>query len=472
MTNGSSDRIHAELAAWVAAAPAGTRLPSSRTLSARHGASPVTVQKVLHRLAAAGLVESRPGVGTFVRRRAPRGPVDLGWQSAALGAPHVRYPRASPTQRSADPDAVALHSGYPVSDLLPAAAVRAALARAARSEASVRRAPAAGLLELRAWFAADLAGDGGFGTAASPVSARDVLVLPGSQSGLSAIFRAIVGRDRPLVVESPTYWGAVVAAAQAGVELVPVPSGPHGPDPEEVASAMDRTGARAFYAQPTWSNPHGARWSDDRARAVLDVVRARSAFLVEDDWAHDFGIDAQARPLARMDDGGHVIHLRSLTKSLSPAVRVGAVIARGPARDRIEADLAAGTMYVSGVLQAAALDVVTQPAWRTHLRALGPRLRARRDGLLAALRTHLPEAAVDHVPTGGLSLWVRLPEGTDLEKLTRAAAARRVLIAPGDEWFPAEPSGPHIRLTYSGPEPERYPSAVAAIAEALREQRG
>ena len=105
------------------------------------------------------------------------------------------------------------------------------------------------------------------------------------------------------------------------------------------------------------------------------MVREHGAFLVEDDWAHDFGITTHSVPVASLDDSGHVVYLRSLTKSVSPAIRIAAVIARGPARDRILADRGAESMYVSGVLQAAALDVVTQPGWQTHLRGLRQQLQ-------------------------------------------------------------------------------------------------
>lgn len=468
MAHDSTDRIVAALCTWIASAPAGTQLPSSRRISAEHGASPVTVQKALHRLTAQGLIDARPGVGTFVRGSRMRPPADFGWQTAALGAPQGRHPDLSVTQRPGAPDAIALHSGYPASELLPGGLVRAALARAARSDAAVRRAPADGLAELREWFAAELATV--TAPEVSPVSARDVVIVPGSQSGLASVFRAAVGEGRPVVVESPTYWGAMVAAAQAGVTLVPVASGPEGPDPDDVDRALASSGARAFYAQPTFANPHGAQWTDERARAVLEVVRRRGAFLIEDDWAHDLAIDSDPSPLARLDQDGHVIYIRSLTKSVSPALRVAAVIARGPARERIAADRTADAMYVSGVLQAAALDVVTQPAWRRHLRAQRSALRVRRDALLGGIRQHLPQCTVALVPAGGLNLWVRLPDGTDVATLVRAAAARDVLIAHGREWFPAETPGPYVRLNYAGPSPERYDEAMRLVAEALAEQ--
>jgi DNA-binding transcriptional MocR family regulator len=202
---------------------------------------------------------------------------------------------------------------------------------------------------------------------------------------------------------------------------------------------------------------------------VLDVVRRHGAFLVEDDWAHDLGFDAKSRPLIAQDDDGHVIYLRSLTKSVSPALRVAALIARGPSRDRILADRAAETMYVSGVLQAAALDVVTQPGWRSHLRSMQQQLRSRRDLLLSSLRTHASQVSVEHVPVGGLNLWGRLPDGTDVDLLVRQCEIRRLLISPGHEWFPAEPSGQYIRLNFAGEDPTRFNEAATLLAEALRE---
>ncbi|GAA2135467.1 GntR family transcriptional regulator [Glycomyces algeriensis] len=435
---------------------------------AQYGASPVTVQKAMHALNALGLVETRPGVGTFVRAvRAPRA-VDFGWQTAALGSPQARLPAVSSTQRSAAPDAISLHSGYPDRDLLPGRMVRAALARAAKSEAALTRSPVRGTPELQAWFAAEL-GETAPAGAAAP-TARDVMIVSGSQSGLGSVFRAVVGRGRPLLIESPTYWGAILGAEQAGLELVPVPSGPEGPDPEELDRAFRQTGARAFYAQPTFANPTGVQWTPSRGRELLEVVRGHGAFLIEDDWAHDLAIDADPAPLAALDDSGHVIYLRSLTKSASPALRVAAVVARGPVRDRIAADQGSEAMYVSGVLQAAALDVVTQPGWRNHLRAFRNQVRLRRDLLVDALREHAPGAALERVPAGGLNLWLRLPEGTDVERLVRDCESRGLLIAPGTEWFPAEPAGPYVRVNFAGPAPDRFPEAARLLQAALEEQ--
>jgi DNA-binding transcriptional MocR family regulator len=467
MNNDSSSRIVLALRDWISGAAPGARLPSTRQLVAEYQASPVTVQKALQALTAQGLIESRPGVGTFVRAVRTARPSDFGWQTAALRSPSSVLPSSS-TMRDVPNSAISFHAGYPDRELLPERLVRGALARAARGTAALSRPPAAGMPELQQWFAHELgsATPAGF----TPPTPSDVIVLPGSQSGLSSIFRALVGAGQPLLMESPTYWGAILAAAQTGVRVVPVPSGPEGPDPAELARAFAETGARVFYAQPNYANPTGAQWAPGRGEEVLEVVRAHGAFVVEDDWAHDFGITSDPVPLATRDDAGHVVYIRSLTKSVSTAIRVAAVVARGPARERILAHRAAESMYVSGLLQAAALDVVTQPGWQTHLRSLRQQLQSRRDLLATSIREHVPQAHVELLPKGGLNLWLRMPDGTDLPRLTRDCEDNGVIIAAGTEWFPAEPPGAFVRLNFAGPNPGAYPEGARLIGEALARQ--
>lgn len=138
----------------------------------------MTVQKALQTLTAQGLIESRPGVGTFVRAVRTSRPSDYSWQTAALGTPQAPLRSASTAMRSTANDVIAFHSGYPARELLPERLVRAALTRAARGDAAVLRPPAAGLPELQSWFAHEL------GTATPvgvmPPTPSNVVVLPGS----------------------------------------------------------------------------------------------------------------------------------------------------------------------------------------------------------------------------------------------------------------------------------------------------
>lgn len=475
MSQSSSEGLVRELRGWIDGRASGTALPSTRTLVRDHGVGPGTVQAALRTLVTEGLVETRPGVGTFVAE-GPGGrrlrPPDYSWQAGALGAATAATGAENDgPSRPAPPDAVSLHIGYPDQQLLPQKLVRQALTRAARSDAALTAAPRAGLTDLRSWFAHELSRHTPAGHSTAPgAAASDVTVLPGTQSGLAAIFRAVAAPGEPVVIESPTYWGAILAAGESGVRLVPTVGGDDGPDPVELDRILLRTGARAFYAQPRYANPTGVTWSPQRRREVTEVLARHGAFLVEDDWAHDFGMTdlPEPAPMAAGDDAGRIIYLRSLTKSVSPALRVGAVIARGPVGERIRAHAAASAMYVSPALQAAALDVVSHPSWRTHLTGLRGKLRSRRDLLVDAVHTHLAHDAGVRVPAGGLNLWVRLPDGTDVHRLVVGCERAGVLIASGDSLFPAEPAGRFIRMNFAGPEPGRFDAAVATVAEVLR----
>ena len=155
---------------------------------------------------------------------------------------------------------------------------------------------------------------------------------------------------------------------------------------------------------------------------MLEAVRAAGAFLIEDDAFRDLAFGTAPPPLFGDDPDGHVVHVRSLTKPAAPGLRIGALIARGPALARLRAARIVEDLYVPGPLQEAALDLVGTPAWRAHLQArCGASLRERRDALAGALRR---AAAARGSPEGGMNLWVPLPAGTDDRELAQRAAAR------------------------------------------------
>lgn len=392
----------------------------------------------------------------------------MGWQTAALG-PVRGVPPVGSTVREVPADAVAMNAGYPDAELLPLREVRSALGRAARAT-SAARPPIAGLPDLRRWFADELTeAEGG---AADQDSAAwrdtDVLIASGGQAALTSAFRALAGPGQSIVMESPTYWGAIGAARQAGLTVVPVARTNGAPSAADLDAALATSGARLVYVQPTFANPTGDVWPVAARREILDVLIAHGAFAVEDDWARDFAIDADPGPLATADAGGHVVYLRSLTKSVSPTLRVAGVIARGPARRRIEGALVHSDLYVSPILQTAALDVVSRAAWRTHRQRLPRLLAQRRDALLDALRS--VEGIEVRRPPGGLHVWVRLPDigadGADVEPddVAARALAAGLVVSPGTEWFPAEPTGPYLRLSYAAVTADRYPEVADILA--------
>jgi DNA-binding transcriptional MocR family regulator len=464
MDNGNAAaRVIQDLRRLVAAADPGTRLPSVRALTARHRASPVTVADALRQLVAQGLIETRPGRGTFVASPPQeRGTPDLSWQTVALGAGRAGAEEMQALLALPRPGAIALSGGYLDADLQPAAALGAALSRAARQPAAWQRGPAEGREDLRAWFARESGGG---------LRADDMVICPGGQAALSSAFRALSTPGDTLLVESPTYLGALGAARAAGLRVVPVPADADGVRPDQLAAAFTRTGARLFYCQPLYANPSGATLAAHRRAGVTGAVRAAAAFLIEDDYARDLTIDGEAPPpLAADDPGGHVVYLRSLTKSAAPGLRVAAIGARGPAGARLRSARLLDDFFVAGPLQQATLEIVTAPAWTRHRRTLRSALRARREALLSALHRHLPHLVPRTVPGGGLHLWARLPEGTDDVALAAAAAEEGVIVFPGRPWYAAEPPTPHLRLTYAAAPPDLMEEAVRRLARALGQE--
>jgi DNA-binding transcriptional MocR family regulator len=456
MLNGNSDGgvIARALEEEVAVSAPGDRLPSVRELMARHRAGPATVQRAIAALAARGLVEARPGKGTFVSARAAVAAApDVSWQTVALGPRAIDADALETLIRPPDPGMLVLAAGYLTPDLQPTAALGAAIARAARRPGVWDRTPPEGIAGLRAHFASVIG-----------ASAGDVLITPGGQAALSACLRGLAAPGSAVLVEAPTYVGALSTARAIGLRPVPVPVDASGVRPDLLADALASTGARVVYLQPLFGNPHGATLALERRADVLAAVRAAGAFLIEDDAFRELALGPVPPPLFADDMDGHVVHVRSLTKPTAPGLRIAAVVARGPAAARLRAARIVEDLFVSGPLQEAALELVGAPAWRAHLRRLRRVLRERRDVMVPALREH--GFALPLIPEGGMSLWVRLEDGEDDRELARRAGAAGVLTSPGREYFAAEPPAPFLRLTYGAEPPERLVEGVRRIAQA------
>lgn len=145
-----------------------------------------------------------------------------------------------------------------------------------------------------------------------------------------------------------------------------------------------------------------------------------------------------------------MVHIRSLTKTTSPSLRVGALTARGPAWDRLRAAQVVDGFFVPRPLQEAALELVAAPAWRSHLRRVAAALEQRRRAIVGQLAYQTPLLMPSHIGLGGYHLWLRLPEGSDSEELAAAAHRLGVSVTPGRAYFAAESPAPHLRLSYTG----------------------
>lgn len=457
-----SDRVIQHLRGLASGQQEGTRLPSVRRLMRTLGAGPVTISSALRRLSEEGMIEARPGHGTFVAAPPATGTretADLAWQTIALGPARGSTEALAGLALVPTPGVVALNAGYLPEELQANALIAAAARRALRRPGVWGRMPPEGLYALRAWFAA----------AAGAFVPHEITICPGTQAALSAAFRALALPGEAVLVESPTYIGALVAARSAGLRPIGVPIDEHGLAPDLLETSFRASGARLLYCQPTYANPTGAVLAHERRAALLGVARRAGAFVIEDDWARDFPLDAPTAPapLATLDTAGHVILVRSLTKCAAPGLRIGAVAARGAALERLRATRLVDDFFVPGILQETALQLLTEPAWPRHLRALRTALRERRNALADALRKELGSSSLVRPPAGGLHLWVRLPDGvSDLDVAERAARAG-ILVSPGRHWFPAEPPAPHIRLSFAALPPEQAKPTIGRLAALL-----
>ncbi|MEA2300158.1 MAG: hypothetical protein QOE44_693 [Solirubrobacteraceae bacterium] len=441
----------------------GERLPSTREISAGHRVSPVTVSRALAVLRAEGVLITRPGSGTYVaepRSTAPPDGLDTSWQTVALGDRTIEAESVAFLLAPHQPGAISLAGGYPHPSLLPTRALAAALGRAARRPDAAERPPLPGISALRTWFAGSVGGS---------LSPEDVLVTSGAQSALSAAFRAIAPAGARILVESPTYIGALAAARAARLSPVPVPTDALGLRTDLLAGAFAATGARILYTQPTYQNPTGSVLAPDRRRRVLEVARDAGAFVVEDDYARWLSHERPApAPLIADDEDGRVVHIASLTKAISPNLRVGALLARGPVAERLRSLRMVDDFFVPRPLQEAAVELVGAPSWRRHLAALSRALADRRAVLLAALAEHLPGLRPARVPAGGLNLWIALPPGVDDVLLAQASREAGVLVSPGRPYHAAEAPGPHLRLSFAAaPHATALEEGVRRLARAL-----
>jgi DNA-binding transcriptional MocR family regulator len=439
----------------------GSLLPSVRQLVRDFEVSPVTVSKVIAELSLEGFVDARPGHGTFIRqRRTDWRDMNFDWQSLVLGSP----PASSMNNlvMEAPPGCLNFANGYMDDSLLPERELARASARVLRRSTAWQRAPLGGLFELQKWFA-----DRAF----AGFPAGDVLIVQGGQAALGIAIRAIVPAGGTLLVESPTYLGPLVIARSAGIKLAPVPVDAEGMRADHLKAALERGPVQAIYLQPNFSNPSGVSLSDQRRLDIVELAREHNTFIIEDDYARDLSFTGQVPAPLFGQDEGHVVYVRSLTKSVAPSLRVAALCAQGPVLSRLRSALLVNDFFVPRPLQEIAVEFLASSSYKKHLTKLQTTFQARMSLACSLVDRRLSGCRV-HPPEGGYSLWVSLPDEMDEDALCRVAEERGVIVNPGHWWFAAEPVGKHLRLSIAGLTEGDLPTAVTRLAAAMKDVRG
>jgi len=426
----------------------GTRLPPERTLAAALVISRGTAVAAYDLLVADGLVERRRGSGTYA----------LG--AGALSLPPGREGSALVhrlVERSAGPSALIDLSISVLHDpsALPAVTIDAAAFQAVDPDTGYSPW---GLTGLRAALAEHVTGWG------LPTRPDEIVVTTGAQQGISAAAACWLRPGDTVVVEDPSYPGAIAAFGQAGARLRGVGVDHGGVRVDELADALaDRPAL--VYLQSTVHSPTGAILSESRRRAVARLVEAAKVPLVEDLALADLAWRPAPPPIAAYAHDASVAVLGSLSKRYWGGLRLGWVRASAPLAVRFARVKATQDLGSSAVSQVLAERLLRAPDTerRDYLEGLRRELRSRYETLAAALRERLPDWRWDE-PAGGLSIWVRLPTPT-AETFAQAALRHGVAVATAPALSPSPAHPDRIRLSFSGP-PVELVEGVKRLASA------
>jgi GntR family transcriptional regulator/MocR family aminotransferase len=448
--------------------PPGARLPSVRVLAARLRLNANTVVHAYRLLEEDGTVEAHAAKGTFVRARPARAMSTV--VSRPIPAVSPGYPvegarGALPRALVAPPHGpapVGLASGTPAPDLFPTAHLRRLLAAVVDEEGPsvLNYGPADGDPGLRA-AAAGLLAAGGI-----EVSADDLLVTTGAQQAIDLVARALLAPGDAVVVEAPTYPGALASFERAGCRLVPVPMTPRGPDPLALEAAFARYQPRLVYTVPTFHNPTGWTTDPDGRDRLVALAARGGAFVLEDDHVADLRFEGPAVAALAARDPGRVLHVRGFAKTVAPGLRLAVLAAPPAVRSRVLALKLSADLYAPP-LEQRVLARFLADGYAAHVAGAREAYRRRRD--LAVTRLGALPGLELTPPAGGLNVWVALPTGMSAEALEREALAAGVAVAPGGLFFPDRSEGDgFVRVSYGTVPETRLAEGLDRLETALR----
>lgn len=299
-----------------------------------------------------------------------------------------------------------------------------------------------------------------------------VLVFSGSQGVLDAAGKILISPGDLVAVETPTYLGALQAFAPYQPRFVSLETDDDGLVPASLDSLLEAEAVKFVYLVPTFQNPTGRTLSLARRREVAEILQRRGALLIEDDPYSDLRYVGERVPPIRAFAPDHVIYASTLSKTFAPGLRVGFCVAPDNAIRRWLVIARQGVdLHTSTLAQALSSEYIAGG----HLERQLPRILGlygpRREAMLAALASHLPEGFRWTRPQGGMFIWVEGPPGLDAERLNDRCLARGVAFVPGKFFFAAEgPGSATLRMNFTAADGETIARAIGVIADAIAEQ--
>ncbi|HSV51924.1 MAG TPA: PLP-dependent aminotransferase family protein [Burkholderiaceae bacterium] len=363
------------------------------------------------------------------------------------------------------PGIISFAGGLPSPKTFPISEFAAACATVLREDgqAALQYAASEGFATLREMVAAQLPW---------AVDPAQVLITTGSQQGLDLVAKVLIDADSRILVETPTYLGALQAFTPMEPEVVSVASDAEGVDIDDLAakigSGKDR--ARFLYVLPNFQNPTGRTMSEAR-RSALSLRAAELGLpLVEDNPYGDLWFDAPPPlPLtARNPDG--CIYLGSFSKVLAPGLRLGYVVAPKAIAPKLLQAKQAADLHSPGFNQRMVAEVMKDGFLERHVPTIRALYKSQRDAMLAALQEQMQGLDVQwNTPDGGMFLWARLPAGMNAVELLPKAVDKGVAFVPGAAFYADNADPRTLRLSFVTASVDQIRTGIAALAAAIRE---
>ncbi|MDX9991284.1 MAG: PLP-dependent aminotransferase family protein [Anaerolineales bacterium] len=454
-------------------APA-TRLPASRQLAQSLGVNRITVENAYSALAADGLVFSRVGSGTYVLPPIALPKISKINEAAPWPLWQQNLPERSLGARAAveemrlaasHPDPLSFAGGISDSHLFPADDFRKVLQTVMRRDGieALSYGDRRGFAPLRETIAHIL---GSQGLQTSP---ENVLITAGSQQALALVSQLLLEPGDTILVESPTYSGALDLFRALNFKIISVPVDGQGMQVDLLEKQLQQHHPKILYTIPNFHNPTGTCLSAARRQELIVLSERYNVPILEDDFVGDLRYEGRAQPaLKALDPGGRVIYVSTFSKMLMPGLRVGFLVADGPVYDGLVKYKRVNDLATSGLIQRALQDYVTVGRYQAHLRRSSQIFHKRRDAMLAAIRRHLPAGVKLDPPQGGLFLWMKLPHNLSADVLLPLAISEGVDFMPGSGFFLEEADGLNwLRLNFVVHNEQRIEEGVRRLGEAM-----
>lgn len=304
-------------------------------------------------------------------------------------------------------------------------------------------------------------------------SAEELMITSGSQQGLSLLSQIFLDPDDVVLVESPTYLGAINAFTLQHPRFIEVPTDEQGIIPEALEKILQEHGkaVRLMYVIPEFQNPTGITWTEERRKAFMKVVGAYDFPIIEDDPYGELRYDGEKmKALKSLDTKGQLIFLGSFSKIFMPGLRLAWMAASPEILDKAVKLKQAVDLQSSSFAQRQAYYYMKRYDINEHVRNLVQVYGKRRTLMCETMKQYFPQGVTFTYPEGGLFTWVTLPEGMDATALMPKVLAEKVAYVPGGPFYPHGGHRNHFRLNYSNMPEDRIVEGVKRLAAVLTEE--